>query len=400
MEELYRHQSILLAQVNQTFFRYLYHKISWKDRFVCIKGLRGVGKTTMLLQYLKYDLKDLNKNLYVSLDHPYFYSNSLEDLVSEFTINGGEVLLVDEVHKMANWSRVIKYLYDTYPKLQIVFSSSSALDLLRGEADLSRRVLVYNLGGLSFREFLFFKFGIKHKPYSLSELLKSHVEVSLSLAQDFSIIPAFKEYLQYGYYPFSKGLTFGSFQSRLIQTLETTLNVDMAYINDYSPENTYKIRKLLGVVVASPPFSLNVSSVAEKLLIGRNTVKSYLHAMEKAGVLNFLSKEGKGISILQKPDKIYLENTNLSYAVKPDNNKGSIRETFALNQLIHANEEVHYPKGQADFYLPEHNLLFEIGGPSKKKKQLAQHPNGYVMIDDLESGYLNKVPLYLLGMLY
>lgn len=400
MESLFQHQAVLLRQVDDKFFRYLYHQVKWADRFVCIKGLRGVGKTTMLLQYLKFSLRDLQKNLYVTLDHPYFYSNSLEDVVSQFALNGGKVLLIDEVHKLPNWSRTIKYIYDTYPDLQLILSSSSALDLLRGEADLSRRLLVYNLGGLSFREYLAYKNGVKLDKYDLYSIVKNHAQVTEEINNQIKPIPTFNEYLVSGYYPFSKSLEVDSFQSRLIQTLETTLYVDMAYINDFSPENTYKIKKLLGVIVESPPFSVNVSAVADKLGIGRNSVKSYLHAMQQAGILNFLSREGKGISVLQKPDKIYLENTNLSFAIKSSNDKGTIREAFALNQLLSAGIEVHYPKGKGDFYLPEHNLTFEIGGKTKKNTQIENIENSYVLADDLEEGYLNKIPLFLLGFLY
>lgn len=400
MEELFRYQNALLAQVSDSFKRYLYTKLPWDERFLCLKGLRGVGKTTIMLQYLKYEIRDTARNLYVTLDHPYFYTHNLMDLAADFTLVGGQVLLVDEVHKVQGWSGMIKHLYDAYPGLQLIISSSSALELLKGEADLSRRVAIYDMGGLSFREYLKLVHQIKLEPVALENLLSNHVEMATTLTQQFTPIPLFREYLKTGYYPFAKNLRPESFQTRLMQTLDTTLNIDMAYINDYSPENTYKIKKLLGVIVESPPFSLNITAVAEKLGISRNTVKSYLHALEAAGVLNFLNREGKGISILQKPDKIYLENTNLAYMLRSVNEIGNIREAFMVNQLQHAGLEIAQPKGPGDIYLPDKEILLEIGGKSKGKKQIQNETNAYIAADDLEIGYLNKIPMYLFGMMY
>ena len=400
MEELFQYQNTLLAQVSDKFKRYLFHQLPWQDRFICIKGLRGVGKTTMMLQYLKYVLKDTTKNLYVTLDHPYFYTHDLMDLAKEFSLQGGEVLLVDEVHKVRGWSRTIKYLFDAYPNLQIILSSSSALDILQGEADLSRRVAIYNMGGLSFREFLVLMHGMKVEPLMLEQILENHIQIATDLKEKWNLIPLFSEYLKYGYYPFSKTLQVHSFKTRLIQALNTTLNVDMAYINNFSPENTYKIKKLLGVIVESPPYSMNVSGVAEKLGLGRNTVKAYLHALKAAGVINFLNREGKGISTLQKPDKIFLENTNLAFVIKTVNDLGSIRESFMVNQLGHAGIEIVQPKGGGDIYLPEKQVVLEIGGKSKGKRQLKKEANAYIAADDLEIGFMNKIPLYLFGMLY
>lgn len=400
MNELFELQNALLSQVNNHFKRYLFENLPWKERFVCIKGLRGVGKTTMMLQYLKYELGESNENLYVTMDHPYFFTHSLIDLAKTFSLNGGKFLFVDEVHKMQGWSLAIKYIYDAFPDLQLIISSSSALELLKGEADLSRRLAIYHLGGLSFREYLILKHGIIYPKIEFKDLIKHHVKIANQCLAIAKPIPLFKEYLESGYYPFAINLSKIGFQTRLMQTLDTTLNIDMAYINGYSPEHTFKIKKLLGVIVESSPFSINVSNIADKLGISRNTVKEYVHALEAAGVLQFLNRAGKGSSTLQKPDKIYLENTNLAYLLKSNSDIGNVRESFVINQLHHAGMEVEYPKESGDIYLPSEEVIIEIGGKKKTKHQIAQIENAFIAADDLEIGALNKVPLYLFGLLY
>lgn len=401
MEKLFQYQAALLQNISNDFNRYLFTKIRWDERFVAIKGLRGVGKTTLLLQHLKYNLKDTNKHLYVTLDHPYFYSNSLYDLAQSFYQLGGQVLLVDEVHKMKDWSAQIKIIFDGLPGLQVIFTSSSALDLYRGEADLSRRVLSYQLPGLSFREYLQLYHGIHYPVIDLQELLQDHTMHAAAIIKLSKPLALIKDYLKRGYFPFSKTLSNESFEVRLIQTMEVILNEDLSYIDGYNANNIFKIKKLLGILAESVPFTANVSSIADKLAIGRNTIKEYLHALEKAGLLNFLNREGKGISLLQKPDKIYLENTNLSYALKLLPDVGTLRETFVLNQLKNAGKTIHLP-ADGDIIVQEKNCnyLFEIGGKGKGGKQLKNKANSFVLADDIETGFMNKIPLYLFGFLY
>lgn len=401
MEKLFQYQAALLQKVNQDFNRYLFNEIEWNERFVGIKGLRGIGKTTLLLQHLKYNLKDTNKNLYVTLDHPWFYNQTLFDLAQQFHQLGGKTLLVDEVHKLKDWSSQIKIIYDALPDLQVIFTSSSALDLYRGEADLSRRVLSYELKGLSFREYLSFFHQINYPKISLADLTENHTQIANKLSTLFKPLSLFPDYLKKGYFPFSKGLSQHSFEARLIQTIEVTLNEDLAYIEGYSSEHIFKIKKLLGILSESVPFTANVSAIADKLEIGRNTIKTYLHALEKAGILHFLNRDGKGISLLQKPDKIYLENTNLSYVLKMSPDIGTIRETFILNQLINYSNDVFLPK-KGDISINENNKLytFEIGGKGKSNKQIQNLDNAYTIADDIEIGFMNKIPLYLFGFLY
>ncbi|MEM8523825.1 MAG: AAA family ATPase [Bacteroidota bacterium] len=399
MQQLIQYQANLLANINQDFVRYFYANLPWTSRFLGIKGFRGVGKTTILLQHLKYDLKDTSKHLYVTLDHPYFYQNSLYELADDFYKLGGKTLLVDEVHKVSDWSRQLKIIYDGFPDLQLIFSSSSALDILRGESDLSRRVLVYELGGLSFREYLSFIHQVELPVWSLKEIINQHTSIAQEITSKIKPIALFKNYLESGYYPYAKGESKELFQKRLMQALEVVLQSDINYIYGYTTENTAKIKKLLAVISESPPFTINVASIAEKLKIGRDTVKDYLYALERAGVLRFLNRQGKGVSTLQKPDKIYLDNTNLSLVLRPDLDKGTQRETFALNQLYHATYQSTLPN-KGDIYIENEGITIEIGGKNKTKSQIRNVENSYVFVDDIEVGFGDKVPLYLLGFLY
>lgn len=399
MNQLFQYQTTLLQGINQKFTRYAYPKLPWKARFLGIKGFRGVGKTTMLLQYLKYELEDLSKHLYITLDHPYFYQHSLYDLVEQFHLLGGETILVDEVHKLPDWSRQIKIIYDGFPKMQLIFTSSSALDILKGESDLSRRVLIYELGGLSFREYISFVHQIDFQAYTLPEIIENHQEIAQEIIGKIKPIALFQDYLQRGYYPYAKSESKELFLKRLFQALEVVLQSDINYIYGYTTENTVKIKKLLGVISESPPFTINIAAVAGKLNIARNTVSNYLYALQRAGILRFLNRQGKGVANLQKPDKIYLDNTNLSLILKANIDKGTLRETFALNQLEHAGYTSYLPK-KGDIFVEENGVTLEIGGKNKALKQIQNIPNSYVFADDIEIGFGRKIPLYLLGFLY
>ncbi|MEM6317102.1 MAG: AAA family ATPase [Bacteroidota bacterium] len=399
MEQLVQYQANLLGSISNNFTRYAYNKLPWNSRFLGIKGFRGVGKTTMLLQYLKYELADYTKHLYVTLDHPYFYQQSLYDLATQFYQLGGQTLLVDEVHKLPDWSRQLKIIYDGYPNLQLIFTSSSALDILKGESDLSRRVLTYELSGLSFREYLSLVHGVYFPTYTLSEIINHHTTIAAEIVAKIKPLALFKDYLQRGYYPYSQSEPSELFQKRLLQALGVVLQSDINYIYGYTTENTAKIKKLLGVISESPPFTINIAAVANKLSIGRNTVSNYLYALQRAGILRFLNRQGKGVATLQKPDKIYLDNTNLSLVLRASLDKGTQRETFALNQLQNGGYTTFLPD-KGDFFVEEEAVTLEVGGKNKTMKQLQNTPNGYVIADDIEIGFATKIPLYLLGFLY
>jgi len=399
MEELISYQNKLVAQTSNEWHRYLFPELKKSSRLMGIKGLRGVGKTTMFLQYLAYEYEEKEKGLYVTADHPYFYRNSLFELASEWSGYGGMLLLIDEVHKYPRWSQELKLIYDGNPELTVYFTSSSALDLYRGESDLSRRLVTNTLHGLSFREFLLLRHGISFQKLSLTEIITNHVQISAELTRNIKILPLFEEYLIDGYFPFSKHIEKETFTPRLIQLLNTVLESDLATIEGYSASNIRKIKRLLGVIAETAPFEPNISKIAEKLQLGRSTVNDYLKNLHDAQVLQLLRKPGKGNAQLQKPDKIYFENTSLVYAFQNSPEKGTIRETFFMNQLKNAGYEVEISPARSDFLI-DHQYTFEVGGKNKDRKQIRNIKNSYLAIDNIEYGFADTIPLYLFGFLY
>jgi len=398
MDELYQYQEEILEQISDKFFRSLYRELNWESRFLGITGLRGVGKTTMLLQYLKFDAPDRKHALYVTADHPWFYDGSLLELAQKFSKYGGTHLLIDEIHRYPNWSRELKNMYDGLPGLQVIFTASSVLELLKGESDLSRRALTKELPGLSFREYLELRYGYSFPVVSFERLLENSGETADAVLSTLKPLPVFREYLQTGYFPFSVTRQKESFRQLLNQVINTVMEVDLQIVEDYSASNTIKMKKLLGVIAESVPFEPNISKIAGRLEMGRDTVKTYLNNLERARLLNLLSRSTKGMAALQKPDKIYLENTNLSYALKTNPEAGTLRETFFVNQLRNAGHKVELAK-TGDFFV-DGKWTFEIGGTSKDNKQIRNTKNAYLAIDELEHPYLNRIPLWLFGFLY
>lgn len=396
MDRLYSFQTNLLKATDNHFSRFLFDSINWKQRMVGIRGLRGTGKTTMLLQYLKFHLKE--KGLYVSADHPYFYDNSILELADRFEKDGGSVLLIDEIHKYPRWSTELKNIYDGYPSLRIIFTASSALEIQKGEADLSRRVITYELAGLSFREYLEFEHGLKFNTLSLDAILKNSQYFTQEILQQLRPLPLFKKYLISGYFPFSKEDTQAEFSVKLNQVINTVLESDLAAIEQYTAGNVVSIKKLLGIISESVPFTPNISALATKMKLGRDTVNNFLLQLERARLLNLLHQHTKGTAALQKPDKIYLENTNLSYALKNAPDVGSLRETFFLNQLKNAGYQVALPK--AGDFIVDGKWTFEIGGKTKESKQIKAIKNSFLALDDIESPYQNRIPLWAFGFLY
>jgi uncharacterized protein len=398
MNELYQYQEEILEKVSDQFFRSLYHELNWDTRFLGITGLRGVGKTTILLQYLKFDAPDRNHTLYVTADHPWFYDGSLLELSQKFSKYGGTHLLIDEIHRYPDWSRELKNMYDGLPDLQVIFTASSVLNLLKGESDLSRRALTKELTGLSFREYLELRYGHTFPAISLDQLLKNPAEKAERVLPKLKPLPAFNDYLQTGYFPFSLSQQKETFRQLLNQVINTVMEVDLQLVEDYSASNTIKMKKLLGVIAESVPFEPNISKIAGRLELGRDTVKTYLNNLERARLLNLLSRSTKGVAALQKPDKIYLENTNLSYALKANPEAGTLRETFFVNQLRNAGHTVELAK--AGDFLIDGKWTFEVGGPSKNISQIRDTNDAYLALDELEHPYLNRIPLWLFGFLY
>lgn len=398
MDKLYEYQEELLKQVDNRFHRNLFSSLNWEERFFGITGLRGTGKTTMLLQYLKYKVRNRDEALYVTADHTWFYDHSLAHLARQFVKYGGKLLLIDEIHRYPGWSRELKNIYDGLPELQLIFTASSVLDILKGEEDLSRRAITRELPGLSFREYLEFQHGQTFPALSLDQLLERPKMAVAPVLEAIKPMPAFRKYLKRGYFPFSAGDQPDSFHQKLNQVINTVMEVDLQIAEDYSAANTIKMKKLLGVIAESAPFEPNISKIAGQLGMGRDTVKTYLNNLEQARLLNLLTRSTKGVAALQKPDKIFLENTNFSHALKTDPDPGTLRETFFISQLRNAGHKVELAKS-GDFLIDE-EMIFEIGGPSKDGSQIKNENNAWLALDELEHPYLNRIPLWLFGFLY
>ena len=397
MESLLNFQDNILLTVNNNFRRYLHKEINWNQRMIGVKGPRGAGKTTLLLQHLKYDLGvDSSKGLYITADHTWFFTNSLWDTAFQWYKMGGEVLLIDEVHKYPNWSRELKNIYDGIPGLKVIFSASSALDIYRGQADLSRRVISYSLPGLSFREYLAFSGIATFPPITLADIQYRHREISQEIVSAIRPISHFTKFLESGYLPiFSEGEN--EYLSKLEQIINAVVDTDLAYIASYNAGTAIKVKKLLGVIAESAPFKPNISALSNKLDISRDRVLEYIYQLRDAGLLNVLSIAGKGVSRLQKPDKIFLENTNLSYAIVPNPDKGNLRETFLLGQLLNAGLDVFEPNS-GDFLT--NGISIEVGGKNKSTKQVREVDSFILAADDIEIGFGTKIPLWLFGFLY
>lgn len=398
MEILFSTSNNLLNQVDNKFFRFLYDQIDWNQRMIAVKGPRGSGKTTLMLQRIKFGQNaSPNEILYVTADHYWFYTHNLVETTADFYQNGGRFLFIDEVHKYPNWSRELKNIYDSYPDLKVVFSSSSALDIYRGESDLSRRVITYELPGLSFREYLKLKKGLDFPAYSLADIQQNHTSISSEVAQSFHPLPAFQDYLKTGYLPNFNETNPHHIPIFLQQIINTVIESDLAFISDYNAGTAYKVKKLMGVLAESVPFKPNLTAISRKIETSRDSLYEWLNQLEKARLLNFLIADGKGISLLQKPDKIYLENTNLAFALKSSPDIGSIRETFLLNQIKNLKKEVKLPNS-GDFLVDD--LVIEVGGKNKNASQIKHFENYLIAADEIEHGFSKKVPLWVFGMMY
>lgn len=397
MEDLFEYSDDQIELISSDFVRYLYQTIHWNSRLIGIKGGRGTGKTTLLLQYLRKSGKQAPEVVYLSLDNLYFTACTVTDTVSSIYKEGGKIVVLDEVHKYPGWAREIKNLYDRYPDLQIIFTGSSIIDIAKEEADLSRRAVLYELHGLSYREYLHLAHNIRFDPIALNSLLKGGRKIRSVFPGDFRPLQYFKEYLRHGYYPFFKEEP-ETFIMRLQQVVRMTVEVDMAELKGFDIRNARKLLQLLGIVGQSVPFKPNISKLANKTGIHRNSLVNYLHYLEKARLVHLLYPAGSSISTLQKPEKLFLNNPNLARAVgssKPDT--GSLRETFMISQL-RVNHQVHHP-GSGDFMVDEKYTL-EVGGRTKTKKQIAGKKHAFLVPDDIEYPTAGRIPLWMFGFLY
>ena len=397
MEYLRKKHIYLINETGLDFQRYLLNQLPWDEKLVGIKGSRGVGKTTLLLQYIKQTYGLSENALYISLDDLYFSENKLTDFVADFVAKGGEHLFVDEVHKYKTWSVELKNIYDAYSKLKVVFTGSSLLEMLNSRSDLSRRALVYNLQGMSFREFLNFYHKTDFKPVTLEGIIKNHIETALIITGKTKVLKHFTNYFRVGYFPFYNNDEI-LYYKRLQEIINMIIEIELPLLRNTDISIIGKIKQLLYVMSLSVPFKPNISALANKIKVTRKTLLEYLHYLSDANVLKELHKDSFVISLLQKPEKIFFENTNFLYAIKnTEPNIGNIRETFFYNQ-VSQNHKVNY--SEIGDFLIDDKYIFEIGGKQKTKKQILKIDNAYIASDNTELGYENKIPLWLFGFLY
>lgn len=385
-----------INSLSYNFKRYLHQEINWKNRLIAIVGARGVGKTIFLLQHIKETFQELDNVLYISLDNIYFSNVKLIDLTDKFTKNGGKYLFIDEIHKYPNWSVEIKNIYDLYPDLHIVITGSSSMNIHRKKGDLSRRIVIYKMNGLSLREFTKIKYDIDLPIYSLDEILENATDISHKINTKIKPLKIFNEYLIEGYYPFfNEG---DHYFEKLEQTVTEIIETDLPSMTNIDFYATYKLKKLLMVVAGLVPFKPNILKLSKQIGLNRETLLKYLIWLEKADLLFLLHSTISGISKMNKPQKIYLNNPNLYYALNFEKvKKGTLREIFVCNQLS-VNHKVSYPK-QADFYI-DNKYTFEVGGKNKNQKQISGIENAFILSDDIEYAYRNVIPVWMIGLLY
>lgn len=400
MQELIQKSDRLISRVSLDLQRNIPGNINWNWRLNSIVGARGTGKTTLLLQKAKLLKQQQQEVLYVTLDDLYFTENKLIDLAKTYEQMGGKYLFLDEVHKYPNWARELKNSYDYHADLIITFSGSSILEIFKQDVDLSRRALVYELPGLSFREYLGFKNIGTFSPILLSDILANHRDLSLAISQQIKPLQHFPTYLQTGYYPFFMEQE-RDYALTVEQIVQLVIETDLRFMKGYDPTYSRKLLQLLRVIAASPPFKPNITKLSERIGINRTTLINYLRYLEKARLVSLLHLSEKSISVLQKPDKIFLDNPNLYYVLNPIHvSIGSMRETFFQNQLNVLFDIDLHPKADFIVHHDDQIVVFEIGGPNKKKSQIANLTNAYLAVDDLETGFGNQIPLWLFGFLY
>lgn len=380
-----------LELVSLAFKRYNYDKLPWEARLVGLMGPRGVGKSTLILQHIKSKSpEEQAKSLYVSADHSYFTTSTLIETANQFVREGGEWLYIDEVHKYEGWSQELKQIYDSHPGLHVFFTGSSILDIIDGEADLSRRVILFDMQGLSFREYLEMFHGIKTSIRSLEDILNGKTEIE-GLQHP---IPLFNQYLREGYYPFSKE---GFFQQRLQQVIRLTMEVDIPQYANMSPATGKKLRRMLSIIASNVPYKPEATGLANEIKVSRNDIPTYLLYMEKAGMIGQLRDETGGMRGLGKTEKVYLDNTNIIYALSGENaNIGNVRETFFYNQTRLALDVT--SSKVSDFSIGKYT--FEVGGAKKSHRQIKDVANSFIVRDDTEYANGDILPLWAFGLLY
>lgn len=388
-ESLYAYMRLQLELTCSDFHRYLYNDVNWNARMIAITGARGVGKSTMVLQYVKTQISDC-KVLYISADHTFFTTHTLVEVADDFSKEAGSLLVIDEVHKYPDWSRELKQIYDTHPDMKVIFTGSSVLDIIDGVADLSRRVLHYTMYGLSFREYLELFHHISVPKYSLEEILdgKAHIEGMLHP------LPAFREYLSEGYYPFA---IEGDFPLRMQNVITKTIESDIAQYAGLRATTAKKLKKMLAVISELAPYKPNADNLALEIGISRNSVQDYLSLLERAQLIGQLRDDTGGIRGLGKVEKVYIDNPSLMRVLSGGKTDvGNMRETFFYNQMRVKNDVI--SSRQSDFKIEKYT--FEVGGRKKGKKQIEDIPDSFIVKDDIEFAQGNVIPLWAFGLNY
>lgn len=396
IKSLYDNSIRKILSVNTEFKRYLYPMINWNNRLIGIKGVRGIGKTTLVLQHIKENFKELEAVLYVSLDDLWFASHSVMDLVDYHVTHGGTHIFMDEIHRHDHWQTLIKNIYDRYDDLYVVYTGSSMLELDAKEGDLSRRLRAYELYGMSFREFLWFEGVTQLQPVPLVELLQDHLHLAVDLTSKVKILPLFEKYLRCGYYPYYAEEGDG-FLQRLQGTVRQVLESDLPAVGDVSFATIQKIKKMLMILAQRVPQTPKMNELYAQLETGRDQGLKMLNLLDRAGLVSLLSTEAKSLKQLSKPDKIYLGNPNLMNCLSSNVDTGTLRETFFNNQLRMNHSTVLPLKGD---FLVDGKWLFEVGGKSKDFSQIKDEPDSFLALDGMEFGHGNRIPLWMFGLLY
>jgi len=396
LQTLFNNYHRKIAKIDTRFKRYLYDQINWDARIIGIKGARGVGKTTMLLQHILLNYADIDKTLYVSLDDLWFTTHSLIDLIDWADQHGMNRLYLDEVHRYEKWSETLKNIYDSYPDMSIVYTSSSLLMMDNAKVDLSRRQSTYTLYGMSFREYLEFEGILRWDAIPLEGLLEQHVQHAMQIVKEIKVASHFEHYLAHGYYPFYRE-TGDDFPSRLRETVAVVIENDLPSVEKMSFETLQKVKKLVMIISERVPFEPNMSALWHQLSTNNDLGLRMLYSLDKAQILMLLTSKAKNYKFLYKPDKIFLGNPNLMHVLCPNVHKGNERETYFCSQLSVLHEVKHPLKGD---FLVDDRYLFEVGGRRKSFEQIADVPNSFLAVDDTEVGHGNRIPLWMFGFTY
>ena len=392
MEYFFEAHKVLVDASSKLINRELYHKIDWSHRLIGIKGFRGVGKTTFLLMCIRQHYGNSRECLYINLNDFYFAKRRIFSFADEFYKRGGKVLVLDQIHKYAEWSKELRQCYDELPNLKIIFSSSPVLRIIEGNDELKDIAKIYHLEGLSFREFLNFRTGEDFPKLSLDDILKYHREIVPDIIQRVRPLAYFPEYLKSGYYPyFKKNPEF--YCENLLRHVNLALEIDVTYLNQIELKYIPKLRKLLQLIGGQMPFSPNVSKLSAEIETSRTTVLNYLRYLKNARIINLLFANGTN-GQLQKPDLVYLQNTNLLHVIAPENiNNRNLRTTFFYNQVGYEHKIT--SSKNLDFKVSD-RYEFVVGG----KYTQAEGENNFAAADMIELGEGNIIPLWLFGFLY